>query len=168
MPKTQKFTTGTVDTCLNPAELQAIGHVAAQWSTLELFIGMMIRGLLGVSQRQGHAITSQHNAGNLIHMVRALARESLPNTSAKTRFEKIAKRILVLQKSRNGVVHAVWGRNEDDRAVRMKFTGWGEVKFSKAVFTVADIDKIAVDISRVGGDLYGFMLDFGLIPADGK
>ena len=96
-------------------------------------------------------------------MVRALAKETLPTVSAKNRFEKIAKRILVLAKDRNNVVHALWGRVDNTVAIRMKFTGWGEVKFINARMTATDIEAIASDISHATGNLYRFLLDFGLI-----
>ena len=99
-------------------------------------------------------------------MVRALAKEALPNTVAKTRFEKIAKRILELQKSRNNVVHAIWGRIDDETALRAKFTGWGEVKFVNARMTAGDIEKIASDISAATGSLYAFLLEYQLLPRE--
>ena len=166
MPKTQKTTKGVATTELHPDFLQAIGHVAVQWSIFEMFLGLTMRGFLHVTQRQSYAVTSQHNIGVLLHMSRALAKETLPNSAAKKRFDTIAKRALSLMKDRNNVIHAFWAVGKDGVAVRAKFTGYGEVKFQSARMTARDVETIADKISSLSGDLYGFLLDNSLIWND--
>ena len=96
-------------------------------------------------------------------MAESLAKIALPDRSSKARFGKIADRISSLAKERNNVVHALWGREDEKIAIRMKFTGYGEVKFINARMTAVDIEKIAKSISTTSGDLYGFMVDYGLL-----
>ena len=165
MPKTQKIniTRGTVAVELTPEYLQAIGHVTAQWSLLEMYINLTIRGLLGISQRQSHALTSRNGISVQLDMVRALAKETLSHNHTKKRFDTIAKRALSAMKERNNVVHAVWGMETDGLAVRVKFTGYGEVKHHSVKMSIKDIEAIAAEISSITGDVHGFLLDNSLI-----
>ena len=164
--KAKPKVTAVVETYLQPEHMQAIGHVAAQSSTLEMFLDLAICGILDIPQSQVRALTSRHSSHNRLEVLGSLVDESIKSREARGRFVKLAKRISNCLVDRNNVVHATWlGTDSPEIVLRAKYTGRGKSKFVTKRMTAADIESVAKEISRTSGELYAFMLEHELLKS---
>ena len=152
---------------LKDGHFRAIGRVAVEWAILELYLHIVIWGLLKVSQPVGHAVTAPVMSMNTkLHMVRSLANESKGlTTDARKHFMALMDCVSNLQTDRNNVVHAIWSvSSKPDAANRSKFTGWGQVKFINEDMTASEIEEIADNIAGLANDVLDFARDNNLNP----
>lgn len=154
---------GDVEIFLTDAEFAGLGRIVAQWSCLELAMEIAIMALLGTSQPQSRSITAQMNAGKMKDALSALADNGPLSPGTRKRFDGILRRIGILEHKRNRVVHAVWGRDDRDRALMTRLTARGKLKFEKEPFPVEKFDQIAIEIGQASGALYAFLAENRLL-----
>lgn len=152
---------------LTPPFKEAIGHVAEQFSLLEDFMNQAIFGLLKTSQKTGRAVTSRLQFNTRADMLQALALEVLQDEGSKRQIVGLIRKIKPLAEERNNLMHAIWGGPlENGKMLRIKYTGYGEVKFVKKEMSAEDIQRVASGISHTTAELYGFILKHGLFTGE--
>lgn len=154
------------------ATLQAIGHVAYQWSYLEELIAGGIWWLLDLRVSRpkdldrARAITTHLNVPTRLNMLRSLARTYLTEAADIAELDKHADRIRQkLAGKRNGVVHGLWTQStKPNRAWQVTFSARGEVVPTFRELTDTQIHDIAREIDNCANELLEFFRRTGIGP----
>ena len=150
---------------LGPDFLQAIGLVATNWSTLEMFVEEAIAGLLEVNTR-GHiyALTANLQISTRLDAVVALAGMRLEPKNDLLELKRLVKQIDDLRPRRNRVIHAVWETTPDPAvAITHYMRSYRKLISRRDLIEVAEIERIAADIEATALEFNAFLREFGLL-----
>lgn len=102
---------------LKPNHLQAIGLVAAQWSSLELTVIFIIAKIAKIDVASTITMVAPSNFASWLEMLRKLTIQSKELSWKEPQLVKLSEKMRTLQTARNGVVHAAWmpGPNESNK-----------------------------------------------------
>jgi hypothetical protein len=153
--------------------LKSIGLVATSWGLLETAINFSIWTVLGVTELQGRAITSNMSASQRINSLESIASARLGDASHLNELKTIVRRIRDAQAKRNRLVHAEWGTSDnywnppdprtatasDSRVKR------GMLVLGKETYTADAIQEIGYEISNVCSELKVFIFNRFIVEA---
>ena len=143
---------------LHPKHLEAIGHIATNWATLEFSVDQLIWVLAQLNLKIGGCITS--NIPNLARKIDSLISICKLYKAEATTIKKLnafKNRCHSLSEKRNRVIHNVsFTAVTDDKEVlfhTITVTARGEPVFDIRPLTLDELKKIYMDILRARNQL---------------
>ncbi|HET9767646.1 MAG TPA: hypothetical protein VFS60_12405, partial [Thermoanaerobaculia bacterium] len=143
-------------TALDDESLSEVGRIVANFALLEVYLLVLIHGLLKVPPSLGRLITTEQPFRSLVALAANLVRER-SDPAIQTEFRGVLTRIRSAEQRRNQIVHSVWGGAEH-YVLRTKYSA----KESKGLvvrrerMTVADLHQVAYDIAEASLELERF------------
>lgn len=129
--------------------LAAIGRVCCQWSNLEAIVDLAIKKLLNFDLEDYRiiAITAHMSWPAKINLLGTLISEYKNKHPHLEEFSSIKPILTAAQVSRNKIIHATWGY-ENDQAVMLRASARGQLKTYTEPMSVEDIEKISSQIGK--------------------
>lgn len=148
---------------ISDSMLPPLGKVTANFAVLELMLSSLIGALVFVGmrfdQRVGDIITAGLNFNNKIDLFSSLFQHKFPQKKPFDELKSINKRLAVINKKRNQLIHSTWGASEgNDSNTIMKKSARRKsgLEFQSETIKVADIYEIAAEIGILAYDLQMF------------
>jgi hypothetical protein len=134
--------------------LRAIGHVCAQFGSLEFLLGLMIQkvGCLPTNEPSGLIITNHMPFRLKLDIAKTLATSKEDEFPQLKKFRELAVRIQNLEGRRNKIVHGNWGHDQGTPLL-IRATARGELKMQHERVRTEDVEKLAEDIGRANVDI---------------
>src|SRR5262245_46224700 len=105
----------TAEKILTDGELRAIGAIAVEWSYMEIILQITIWRLLNIGLHPGMVVTGDMTSGQLLSLLRPLARDVCEKEPIYLKLEKLLGDIDHLQSERNKAVHLVYADINSNR-----------------------------------------------------
>lgn len=150
---------------LPPALLNAIGLVSTAAAQTENMVEELIAGCLGVDFEYGMAVTTHMAMPQRYSAVRAVAEIRLDDLDALDALDDLIDRVDKAFEHRNSVVHHQWCiEPKTGRLYIVKETARVRVETDVIEMKVNQVEEIALEIYKVGIDVFSFTKTHGLFP----
>ena len=101
----------------------AIGKIMAHWSVMEWSVGRAVAEVLGISPKEGRAITAEMRGSEMLIVLRLLAIMRLTDSNRLEKLLKLITEIEGLVGDRNLISHGNWTRDENGQLHLIKYKG---------------------------------------------
>lgn len=148
--------------------LKALGRVAVNFQTMELFIATFVMGLIGPDQTIGQMVTVQLPFGKLCVLAGSLFQYKFKGTTYATKFDELVRRGLELEAKRNQLFHSTWltgGNPEEITRLKASLKLGKGLEHSSPSVSPEEIHHLADEMGGVAeniGRLIGEMTAAGL------
>ena len=141
---------------MNDDYFKALGKIAVNFSSLEIYLSFLIWNLSTSELKVGKIITSELSFKAKVALFASLYRLQVGDIKKGSDVEKLIKSLMKAEDERNMVMHSSWLVDEKNTKVtRYKVTSKLKhgLKDEFEDFTVNDLNKIADFISSTGREL---------------
>jgi hypothetical protein len=154
---------------LTKDQLAAIGSVAIESTYCEKLVEEIIWNLAGLDEDKGKFFTQPIQLSNRLELLSDLGKQKLSDQKEIENFRIIISDLKIATSNRNTIIHGHWSWSETSKDF---FTLWREgpekqppaaaskrrLKNDPVTFSAADIQDVAVKISRLTAELNSFYL----------
>ncbi len=141
---------------LPPELLSAIGDVTVNWAYVLNLVEVAIWGMLGLTTKQGSALTSRFRFNGKMDMFTATGELYFKDHPELARFKDIRKQIFDRYSERNAIEHATWQHFfANGPSIRVRILKDRSIE-AKAM-SAKDVDKLGQDIIKLVMTLNDFM-----------
>lgn len=128
--------------------LAAVGEVALRHEHMNYVLRMTIKTLARLSVGEAVDATARDGSASLRDRVRKLARQRLGEGEPFLKLQALMERCKRATDRRNDLVHGVWARELDGKAIRRNSShGWQDVP------SVAEMRSLAAEIAALTNEL---------------
>lgn len=144
-------------TALSNEPLAEIGRIVANFAVLEVYLLVLIHGLLNLPASVARLVTTEQPFRSLVGMAANLVRARL-DSSAQADFRSVLALVCAAEQRRNQIVHSLWGGGSEYEVVRTKYTA----KDSKGLLvqrerlTVAELHQVGYQVAEATFELERF------------
>jgi hypothetical protein len=100
-------------TALSDKSLAEIGRIVANFALLEVYLLVLIHGLLNLPASVGRLVTTEQPFRNLVGLAANLVRERF-DSSVQSDFRSVLALVRAAEQRRNQIVHSLWGGGSED------------------------------------------------------
>ncbi len=137
----------------------AIGKIMAHWSMLEWSVRRAIAITLGLSPKEGRAITAELMIGSLLTMLRLVADlKPAVDPELHAELEPLLERIEKLIGERNTIAHALWARDDAGQIHILRYKG-GKDSINRVVGQAVPMDDAEIEAIQAKITALSFDLD---------
>jgi hypothetical protein len=144
------------DSDLPKEYLEAIGDVTVSWAYISNLIEVAIWGMLGLSTKQGTALTAPIFFLARLNMFQSIGTQFFEGKPELAAFKKLRTKIMDMYTERNKIEHATWSKLHPEMPV-LRVRILKDTKIEPTVVKVEDIQEVGQNIIKLVMKLNDFM-----------